>query len=84
MVETTGSVPIQVYGSCIEGTCSCIHYVGANRSQLMPCRAAKFLFDESDWLVDIEDRDFLWNGFLRGFSIVDAMHLIFVRITTRF
>ena len=34
---------IKVFSECVEGTCSCIYYVGNNRNQLKPCRFASIL-----------------------------------------
>ena len=63
---------INVFNSCISGTCDCVHLIGGVPSQLMPCRWAPFLFGK-DAIPSIEDdeRDYLWKGILSGFDIVD-------------
>ena len=62
VVETAGSIPVNVFEECIEGSCNCEHFIGANRAQLLPCRLAKLIFDESEPVVSNEDRGLLWDG----------------------
>ena len=67
------SIPsINVFTSCVAGTCSFVHLIGQSRCQLKPCRAAQFLFGETALkTVDDSERLFLWQGLVKGFAIVD-------------
>ena len=70
-VDGLDSPSIKVYQSCVDGTCECVHLIGGESSQLLPCRLASFL--QQDGLLDLspEERKFLWSGFTEGFDIVD-------------
>ena len=67
LVFTTPSfpdtIPVSIYGACLKGICSCVHLIGGLSSQLMPCRAAPFLFGASR-LDSMDDNEvlFLWKG----------------------
>ena len=63
---------INIYNECIDGTCSCVHYIGVEPCQLKPCRAAQFLFGDTR-LTSVDDSEalFLWKGLVNGFAIVD-------------
>ena len=49
----------------------CEHFVGGEKSQLLPCRFASFL--RQDGFLDLSEveSNFLWSGFTEGFNIVD-------------
>lgn len=54
--KSSKGVSINVYNSCIQGSCSCVYMLGGNRTQLMPCRFAALIFSgnpptEMDWKV---------------------------------
>ena len=67
-----GITSIDVYGSCISGTCECVHLIGDLPAQLKPCRAAQFLFGQGKLDTISEDEaSALLNGLVNGFSIVD-------------
>ena len=63
---------IDVFDSCIMGTCDCIHLIGGVPCQLKPCRWAPLLFG-TDAIPSVNDdeRMYLWRGVLSGFNIVD-------------
>ena len=64
---------IAIYSGCSMGTCNCVHFIGDSPCQLKPCRVAGFLFGHSALPTITEsDREFLWNGLVNGFDIVDA------------
>ena len=64
--------PIAIYQDCVLGTCNCVHLIGGFPCQLKPCRVAQFLFgDDSLSNVSDMDRVYLWEGFMKGFCIVD-------------
>ena len=67
-----GVAPVQVFQSCIQGSCKCVHMIGNEPAQLKPCRSACFLFGDSR-LDNIDDDEslFLWKGLTNGFAIVD-------------
>ena len=67
-----GLPSIDIYSSCIAGSCACIHLIGDAKAQLKPRRAAQFLFGGSA-LPSISDQEriFLWSGLINGFAIVD-------------
>ena len=67
-----GIPSINVFSSCVAGTCDCVHLIGQVQCQLKPCRAAQFLFGEAA-LQTINDPDklFLWEGLVKGFAIMD-------------
>ena len=67
-----GVAPIDVFSDCLAGTCTCVHMIGREPSQLKPCRAAQFLFGYAK-LDSVTDTDaaFLWDGLVNVFSIVD-------------
>ena len=69
---TPKTVSVNVYQDCVDGVCGCVHSIGGFATDLKPCRAACFLFGPSalDTVSD-HDRDYLWNGLVNGFSIVD-------------
>ena len=73
-IDGRGEVPsISVYSSCLEGTCSCTHYIGGVTAQLRPCRFASFISGPTNVLGGRpEESDFLWEGVTRGFKIVDS------------
>ena len=67
-----GTTPMDIYGSCVNGTCNCVHLIGDLPAQLKPCRAAPFLFGEGKLdTVDDDETLALWKGLVNGFSIVD-------------
>ena len=65
-------VSIPIYTECIDGSCTCTHFIGDHISQLKPCRAAQFLFGGNKLdSIDEDERLFIWNGLIKGFSIAD-------------
>ena len=76
IVFTTPKLPgiqtVDVHSTCIKGTCNCLHLIGGFPCDLKPCRAAGFLLGSSALnSISIQERDYLWNGLVNGFSIVD-------------
>ena len=70
--ETTKTVPVNIYSTCLSGICTCIHLIGSEQAQLKPCRAAQFLFGPTRLeTVDDDEALFLWEGLVNGFAIVD-------------
>ena len=70
---TFGDTPaISVFDVCIAGTCDCRHSIGGVPAQLKPCRAASFIFGPNSLpTISEEDRQFIWQGLVNGFKIVD-------------
>ena len=72
-IDGEGSLPsIQVHNDCLQGTCSCTHYIGTDLAQLKPCRFAPYISGEGNVFPGMhEQAKFIWEGVLQGFSIVD-------------
>ena len=67
---TKGGVVIEVFKSCADGTCKCVHQIGGMAAQLQPCRFACYLFNTAsqEGCIDWE----LFEGIVDGFDIVDT------------
>lgn len=63
-------VSINVYKQCVNGNCSCVHFLGNEKSQLRPCRFAALLFGSGR--VPSEDEMLMYNGVVDGFSLVSS------------
>lgn len=61
-------VYFNVYKDCIKGTCTCIHYIGDCRSQLLPCQTfvELFLHEDSD-----PDWQYILSRVMFGFRITN-------------
>ena len=67
-----GTPWVKVFDSCVNGTCSCSHEINGRKTQLLPCRFAPFLTGDSNLLKDdSEFAQFIWEGVVNGFKIVD-------------
>ena len=71
VVHCVGKPSIKVFQSCVDGICQCEHFIGIEKSQLLPCRIASFLRQEGSIKINQIESDFLWTGFTEGFKIVD-------------
>ena len=65
---------INVFQSCIDDVCSCVHKIGDSPSQLRPCRIGNFLFSNQCFLPN-EHVFAIWNGICDGFKIVDDVDI---------
>ena len=61
---------IAVYSACLEGNCSCKHYIGGHVAQVRPCRVAAELFRAGARPTAGDRR--MFDGFVDGFDIVDS------------
>ena len=71
VVHCIGKPSVRVFQSCVDGICQCEHYIGKEKSQLLPCRVASFLRQEGAIKINQIESDFLWTGFTEGFKIID-------------
>ena len=63
---------INVYESCKNGTCTCVHFINNIPTQLKPCRFAFFLDRDNVFDPSVcPGSKFIWEGVLQGFKIVD-------------
>ena len=71
--EFVDILPVDVYRNCLTGLCTCVHLIGGHPTQLLPCRAAEFLFGDNRLdSIDDDETLYLWEGLVKGFAIVDA------------
>ena len=60
---------VNVFKECVNGTCSCSHFIGRVKSQLKPCRFAAIVFEsDQEWAGKYVD--LVW-AMADGFPIVD-------------
>ena len=69
VVHCIGRPSIKVFQSCVDGVCQCSHYIGKEKSQLLPCRIASYLRQEGAIKINQIESDFLWTGVTEGFKI---------------
>ena len=60
-----------IYPDCVSGSCTCCHLIGGFPCDFKPCRAASVFFGPNKLDIPDTNRDYLWRGFVKGFSIVD-------------
>ena len=65
---------VRVYQKCVDGICDCCHFVGENRVDLKPCRAAFFMFGGGCSLPSEMVKE-IWDGLCDGFRIVDNVEI---------
>ena len=73
-IDGDGKIPsVNVYDKCLEGTCTCAHYVGGKSTQLKPCRFANFISGSgcNVFHENYIEAQFIWEGVVQGFKIVD-------------
>ena len=65
-----GGRVVEIYKSCINGTCNCVNLIGGIHCDLRPCRVGYFLFSGSCVLPSFTVGK-VWDGLCDGFEIVD-------------
>lgn len=74
LVFTTPPTPkgttVDIFKSCYDGSCSCVHYVGGMLSQLKPCRFVVWIFGQGSIVTD--DDKTLFAGIVDGFDLVSS------------
>lgn len=67
--KSSKDVSINVYKSCVNGTCDCIYSLGGNITQLKPCRFAALIFVDR---VPSQEEVLVFEAVLHGVDIVSS------------